>query len=145
MMQHNNIIEEIRNEAKALGACPLADELDSMASLSKLMFTPQGIEFLQKNKQYPTIEECREIGKISRRYGIYVDCPNMAISGTNRAAFVGNTNAKVSCRGTSSIFTYIVMKGASLVVNASKYAVVRIHNLGGNVGIINDGTAKILM
>lgn len=145
MMQNNKIIEKIREEAKSLGACDLVEELVSMTSLSKLMFTPQGIEFLQKNRQYPTLDECREIGKYTRRYGIYVDCSNMSMSGTYRAAFVGDTNAEVSCEGTTSIFTYIVMKGATLTVNASKYAVVRIYNIDGNVTIANDGTAKILM
>ena len=144
MNRTNDTVERIREEARELGACEKADEIRGWRTLSRLMLSPQGLEFLQKHPGWPSIDVYRANKHAVRHYGIYVDQQAGRIDKVQQAAFVGKTDCTVIAQGTSTTHIFVVMHGAKLTIEASNYAVIRIYNLGGTIDIRNDGTARIL-
>jgi hypothetical protein len=137
-------INNIKLDALNNGACDKICEVTDYASLVKLFFSPQGREFCEKNN-FPTLEYFKAIAKDVKPYNVFVDMSYLELYNRPYVALVGKTHARVVARGVDTVYTIILMHGASAVIDAGHYAVVKIVNIsGGDVTIHNDKTAKIL-
>lgn len=137
-------IKTIREEARRMGACNLADKVHDWQSLARILLSAQGLEFVQKNQGDELMALFRAHGAAVADYGIMVDAGQVEVTKTRRAAFVGETSATVEAEGTEKAYVLAAIGGARLTVKASGYAVIRLYNIGGEVSIENDGTAIIL-
>ncbi len=111
--------------ARKLNLCAMFKGNETLEELIALMFSPQGAEFLT-TYDFPDIATFRKFKKYHpERLGVYIDCGNIAISEPKKAFMVGNTTAQIKCDKTQSN-RIIAMCGASVSVEASGYAVVKI-------------------
>ena len=96
-----------------------------MEEMISLMFSSQGAEFLT-TYGFPDIETFRKFKKYNpERFGVYIDCGKISLPGVQRAFLVGNTQADMKCDQTA-LYRIIAMHGASVEIEASGYAVVKI-------------------
>lgn len=138
-------LEHIKSEAVGMGACKLVDSIKSWKTLVSTIMSPQGVEFIEKHNDERVMGLFRAYKGHVQRFGIHVDSCRIIRAKTQCGAFIGkSTIGFAECMGTEGIYTYLVMDGAKLIVNAGKYAVVRLYNLGGSIEVNNDGTARIL-
>lgn len=137
-------IKQIKAELTDMGACEKVNTIMGWKSLASLVMKPQGIEFIAKHDSERLMGLFRAYRGRLREHGVYVDCGKVRQHKLQHAAFIGDCEVVANCHGNHAIFTYMVMGGARITVNASGWSVVRIYNLGGEVSVTNDGTAKIL-
>lgn len=145
MNSNRLMVEYIKSEARKHGACDLVDKVLGWKTLSDAMKSPQGIEFMEKNSGKEWMKRLlRDYKAHLRRFCIHVDEGQVVARNVPYEAIVGNTKADITCSGTDTPYTIMVMDGGSVTLQAEEYAVIRVYNLGGEVTITNDGTAKIL-
>ena len=114
-----------RDVAEKLNVCNMFKGTESMEEMISLMFSAQGSEFLT-TYGFPDIETFRMFKKYHpERFGVYIDCGKINLSGVQRAFLVGNTQAEIKCDQTA-LYRIILMHGASAEIEASGYAVVKI-------------------
>ena len=136
-------IDNIKAKALRIGACDLVSDVEDFASLAKLFFSPQGREFCERHN-FPTMTLARRIKTKIKPYDIYVDAGEMT-STKHRIALIGNTHAKVVAKGTEAVYMIILMHGATVEIDASNYAVIKVINIsGGEVAIHKDNTTRLL-
>lgn len=137
-------IRDVINNATALGACGKTAHINNWQELAHLFFTPQGLEFCQKNN-FPSIDICRAIKTDILSHNVFVDCGNINIENQKNVCVAGNTYATIKCSENSFVHKIIMMHGAKAKIYASNYAVIRIVKLGeGDVDIQKDNTVVIL-
>lgn len=137
-------INDIKTKALTIGACDKICGVTDYASLVKLFFSPQGQEFCEANN-FPTHSYFKAIKNDVKPYNVFVDCGDMTIANIPHIALVGKTHANIRLSGLDSVYTVMLMHGATAHVEASNYAVIKIVNIsGGDVAIHNDNTTKIL-
>lgn len=141
-------MNELKKYLNGLGACNLKEEVDSLESAVRMMFTPQGREFCVKTG-FPTLEFLRKHKEeLNAMQGVFIDsgsislqshdsqCPNLLISGA--------TKANIHVSNPNTLHRIIVAHNAHITLCAEDYAVVTVTKLGNaEFEIINDGTAKI--
>lgn len=141
-------MEELKRYLNGLGACNLKEEVDSLESALRMMFTPQGREFCV-NTGFPTIEFLREHKEeLKAMPGVYIDCGNITIqspdSNTPNQFISGNSQAILRISKPTILHHVIVAHNASLTLHAGEYAVVTVTVIWEcDVNVINDGTAKV--
>lgn len=139
-----NKINDIKATALSIGACDKICKVTDYASLVKLFFSPQGQEFCETNN-FPTHSYFKVIKKDVKPHNVFVDCGQISIFNTPQIALVGKTHAKIKVSGLDSVYTVMLMHGATAEIEASDYAVLKIVNIsGGEVAIHNDNTTRIL-
>lgn len=130
--------------AQKLGACEMFHGNETLEELIKLMFTPQGIEFLT-TYNFPDIETLRLFKKYHpERFGVYIDCGKISLSEVRKVFLIGDTTAKVKYREIAGNRLFL-MHGAHASVVASGYSVVKIEkDSSSKVEYIAQDDAKIL-
>ena len=138
------MLDDILKSASALGACERLDKVKNFHSLTSLFFTPQGLEFCQKNN-FPPLEVFRAHKSDVSDCDIYVDCGSIKLDRRKYICLAGDTSAEIEASGVDFVHTVILMHGARATVNASNYAVLKIVNISGSeVKINKDKTVVVL-
>lgn len=120
------VIRQIYAQAKLLGACQLFKGSEkTVADIVRLFQTPQGIEFCMKN-HFPNMATFRLFKPHNvEKYGIYIDAGAITLKNPARAILIGRTAATVFC-DTTERHDIILLHGSKAIVQASKWAVVRV-------------------
>lgn len=125
-------IDEILHEALQLGACNKSNGVTDWKTLVWLFFTPQGIEFCQKNN-FPTLEMFRDIKEEVEGFNVFVDAGVQKRSNDSCVALIGpKTKGELVFDDNTKVHKVIVMHGAKLDIVLRNYAVVRLINIGDN-------------
>ena len=133
-------VKDILTKAGLLGACQQSGKATDWKSLVWLFFSPQGREFC-KEHNYPTLEMFRQMKDNVRPYGVHVE-EDVKLRNEDAAIIAGNAELEYS--GVDKAYKVILMHGAKARIKLSRYAVVRIENIGGSYELENDGTGKPL-
>ena len=137
-------IKDIMHEAIDLGACEKTSSVSSWKTLAWLFFSPQGVEFCQKNN-FPTLPMFRKMDEEIASNCIFVDKGVINRSNDSSIAVIGDTDARLTFDDPTKVHKVIVMHGARVFIVARNYAVVRLINIGDNkVAYSKDNTAVIL-
>lgn len=132
------------HEAIDLGACEKTSSVSSWKTLAWLFFSPQGVEFCQKNN-FPTLSMFRQMDEEIASNCIFVDKGVINRSNDSSIAVIGDTDARLTFDDPTKVHKVIVMHGARVFIVARNYAVVRLVNIGDNkVAYSKDNTAVIL-
>lgn len=125
-------IDEILQKALQLGACNKSNGVTDWKTLVWLFFTPQGIEFCQKNN-FPTLEMFREIKEEVEGFNVFVNAGVQKRSNDSCVALIGpKTKGELVFDDNTKVHKVIVMHGAKLDIVLRNYAVVRLINIGDN-------------
>lgn len=124
-------INDIIDNGKDAGACELLKDGMSLNALASLLFTPQGIEFCQK-ENFPYHADLRALSKdfpeLHHR-GIFIDYGT--ISTSRRKVFAsGQTIVECTCKHPKYIYNIVLAHGAHAIVKASDFAVVNVYSVG---------------
>ena len=143
-MDKENLLKEIYQDGKALGACSAFSEAKTVKEIVDELFTPQGIEFCLKLR-FPTLDVFRQFDKEEvKQYGVYIDCGEIEVTDPQRVFLVGNTKATIKCAKTQNNSIYL-MHGASVSVIASGFAIVRVEgDKKSHISYIQNDHAKVL-
>ena len=130
--------------AQKLAECTMFKGTEDLEQLIKLMFTPQGIEFLTRYI-FPNLATFRKFKKYHpERFGVYIDCGDISLSEARRVFLVGNSSATLSYRETAGN-RVCLMHGARASIIASGYAVVKIeHDAKSSVSYITSDKAIVI-
>lgn len=125
-------IDEILQKALSLGACNKSNGVTDWRTLVWLFFTPQGIEFCEKNN-FPTLEMFKQIKDDVEAYNVFVNAGVQKRSNDSCVALIGpKTKGELVYDDNSKVHKVIVMHGAKVDIVARNYAVVRLINIGDN-------------
>ena len=132
-----------RELAHKLAECKMFKGTEDLEELIKLMFTPQGIEFLTSNN-FPDISIFRKFKKYHpERLGVYIDCGEISLVEQRRVFLVGDTSATLSYEETAGNRVYL-MHGARAAIIAKGFAVVKVeHDTSSDVSIIKQENAIV--
>lgn len=142
------IMEELRRYLNGLGACDLKDDVDSLESAIRMMFTPQGREFCIKTG-FPTIEFLRKHKEeLNTIPGVFIDegrvSPSCIPDNVTNILISGDTKAYLYISKPIHLHKIIVAHSAKLDLSAEDFAVATITEIGKvQTEISNDGTAKV--
>lgn len=138
-------INEIMHEAIDLGACEKTNSVSSWKTLAWLFFSPQGIEFCQKNN-FPTLSMFRQMDDEIASNCVFVDAGVVQRNNDSAIAIIGNTDARLVFDDPTKVHKVIVMHGARVFIVARNYAVVKLVDIGDDnkVFVNKDNTAVIL-
>lgn len=136
-------MDELKKYLNGLGACSLKGEVDSLESAIRMMFTPQGREFCIKTG-FPTLDFLRKHKEeLNAIPGVFIDCGYTYISSRHNVLAAGDTALTLMADKPTAIYKPIAMHGATVVINASCYAVVLAAEIKAGIEVFNDGTAKV--
>lgn len=135
------MIANVIAEAKLKGACGRIDDVQSVASLAELMFSPQGREFCQ-NTKFLRVDRLNHIVTEAEEYNVFIGKQNI-ITTSHKSAFIGS-KGRVLCSGTEAIYNIIVADNSHVEIVATNYAVVMVTSINGTYNITKDNTARIL-
>lgn len=129
--------------AQKLADCTMFKGTEDLEQLIRLMFTPQGIEFLTQYN-FPDLATFRKFKKYHpERFGVYIDCGEISLSEARRVFLVGNSSATLNYRETAGNRVYL-MHGARASIIASGYAVIKIeHDAKSSVSYITNDKAIV--
>lgn len=141
-------MKELRRYLNGLGACNLKDDVDSLESAIRMMFTPQGREFCVK-AGFPTRELLRKHkDELNAIPGVFIDegkiGPSFIPDNVKSILISGDTKAFLYVSKPIHLHKIIVAHNAKLDLLAEDFAVATITVIGeAQIEISNDGTAKI--
>ncbi len=134
--------KEFFDMAGRLGACRLLHGTESKEDLMRLLLTPQGTEFCTKNN-FPSMAQLQQFkGETAERMGIFIDT-DTELTNPVKVFLAGRTRAVLHFDAIGR-YNVILMHGAEAEIHASNYAVVFVKNVGGEVKIVKDNTARVL-
>lgn len=137
-------VSDIMKQALESGACGKSKGVSDWKTLCWLFFTPQGLEFCEKNN-FPSIEDFREIKSNISDFGVFVDGGEITRSNDGNIALIGETNARLVFDDNTKMHKVVLMHGAKAFIVVRNYAVVRLINIGDcEVNIHKDKTSVIL-
>lgn len=111
--------------ARKLGSCQMFTGEESLEEMIRLMFSPQGAEFLT-TYNFPDIATFRKFKKYHpEQFGVYIDSGEIALRDVKNVFLVGNTTARLKYAQLQGN-RLILMCGASAHVEASGFAVLKI-------------------
>lgn len=117
------LAEEYRN-------CKLFNGTEDLKELVGLMTSPQGSEVCL-TYQFPDIADLRQVKAFSpERYGLYIDAGEITLRNPEKVVFAGRTSATVIYDGLERYEAFL-MHGATAAINASGWAVVKVHSSQG--------------
>lgn len=135
------MIANLITEAKSKGACGRIDDIQSVASLAELMFSPQGREFCEKTK-FLRVDRLNHIASEAEEYNVFIGKQNI-ITTAHTTAFIGS-RGRVLCSGTDAIYNIIIADNSHVEIVATEYAVVLVTSINSSYNITKDKTARIL-
>lgn len=137
------IMKELRRYLNGLGACDLKDDVDSLESAIRMMFTPQGREFCIKTG-FPTIEFLRKHkDELNTIPGVYIDAGLVRTHDEHEVLAAGDSAVTFYADKPDALYKVIAMHGATAYIRASGYAVATGTDIKGDIMCKNDGTAKV--
>lgn len=137
-------VSQIMEQALLNGACGKSKGVSDWKTLCWLFFTPQGIEFCEKNN-FPSLPDFREMDDSISDFGVFVDKGTMNRTNDGNIALIGKTDCTLVYDDNTKVHKVILMHGAKAFIVARNYAVVRLINIGGcEVNIHKDKTSVIL-
>lgn len=143
-MTEKEIIKEVCDNARKLGACRLIDTINDIEILSKYIFTPQGLEFCIIH-EFPALFVLQQHKEIIEKYGYFVDCGNISRSNDVNIVIAGDTCGELTFDDPTCLHKIILMHGARVKINASNYVVLQVYQIGKcHLEINKDQTAIIL-
>lgn len=111
--------------AQRLSECAMFTGDETFEEMISMMFSARGSEFLTKFR-FPDLDTFRKFIKYHpENHGIYIDCGKIALRDVKNIFVVGNTAASVKCEETA-LYRVILMHGASAVIEASGYSVLKV-------------------
>ncbi|ROT19572.1 hypothetical protein EEL53_10020 [Muribaculaceae bacterium Isolate-114 (HZI)] len=143
-------MEELKRYLNGLGACDLKDNVDSLESAIRMMFTPQGREFCVKTG-FPTLEFLRKHKEeLNAIPGVFIDdgriTPSFIPDNVTNILISGDTKAYLCVSKPTHLHKIIVAYNAKLCLSAEVFAVATITEIGEvHTEIANDGTAKVII
>ena len=138
------MLDEILKSASALGACERLHKVKNFHSLASLFFSPQGLEFCQKNN-FPSLRIFQAHKNEISGNDMYAECGFIKLDKRKYMCLVGNTSAEIEASGVEFVHTVVLMHGAKATINASNYAGLKIVNISGSeVKINRDNTVVVL-
>lgn len=124
MAQAQSELNGFHELAYKLGACSMFKGDENLQELIRLMFTPQGMEFMTRFG-FPSLSTFRKFKKYNpEQFGVYIDKGNIELCETRKVFLVGNTSAVLKYRETAGN-RVCIMHGASAVIIAGGYAVIK--------------------
>jgi hypothetical protein len=125
-MTTEQIIEAIKQQARAIGACDKLVGTEDLAALARLIMTPAGMEFCINNRfpAGPTWRQLKQVADLTQ-YGIYVDAGNIELTNPDNVLIVGRTTATITCNGKGRR-NINVLRDASVIAIAYDWTVVRV-------------------
>jgi hypothetical protein len=97
---------------------------EDFKELAALFTSTQGLLFCTENN-FPNLATFRLFRSIHpEQYGIYIDAGEITLNNPENAILIGRTNATILCDDNTRHYV-VTMHGASAIVIASKWAVVR--------------------
>lgn len=143
-MIEKEIIKEVCDSARNLGACKLIDSIRDIEELSKYIFTPQGLEFCIIH-EFPALSVLQRHKDIIEKYGYFVDCGHISRNNDTNIVLAGDTVGELSYDNPTCLHKIILMHGASVKINASNYVVLQVYQIGKcHLEINKDQTVIIL-
>jgi len=140
MQEHE---KHIHKQALALSACARIKGWETTDELAALFFTAQGLEFAKRWK-FPALADLRPFrGQSAARVGFYIDSPISARNEEKIAIAGPGSTAVLEYDDGSKLHTVVVMHGAKAKIIASRYAVVSVVNIGGDIETIEQDRAII--
>lgn len=131
-------------QALLKGACEKSNGVSDWKTLVWLFFTPQGLEFCEKN-DFPDIEMFREIKYGLEGLNVYVDSGEINRYNDLNLALIGNTQGRIIFDDNTKVHKVVLMHGAKAFIVVRNYAVVRLINIGDcEANIHKDKTSVIL-
>lgn len=122
--------------ADRISVCTMFKGTENLDDAASLVFSAQGSEFMTRFG-FPSLDTFRSFLKFNpEKYGAYIDKGKIALSGEKRILLVGNTIARIKCDETA-LYRIILMHGASAVIDASGYSVVKVEKDGVSSHDIN--------
>ncbi len=113
--------------AQKLAACQMFAGYEDLEDLIRLMFTPQGIEFMT-SFDFPDIDTFRKFKPYNpERFGVYIDSGHISLTEARNVFLVGDTTAELKYRQTARNRAYL-MCGARATIVASGYSVVKVES-----------------
>ncbi len=111
--------------ARKLAACNLFKGDEDIATLARLLTSPQGIEFCL-SANFPNLATFRLFKPFDpERFNIYIDAGDITLQNPEKAVLIGRTTATIRCDKCQGS-TIVTMHGAAATVLASGWAVVRV-------------------
>lgn len=140
-----NIIKNIYEQAKALGACDLfTGQEKTVDDIVKLFLSTKGMEFCQRN-HFPNLATFRLFkGYGVQKYGIYIDAGSITLRNPKRAILVGRTVANIRCDTLERHEVYL-FQAACATINASGWSVVSVQGVRGTQVIKNVAEHAIIL
>lgn len=136
-------MEELKKYLNRYGACDLKDEVDSLESAIRMMFTPQGREFCIKTG-FPTLDFLRKHKeRLNAIHGVYIDTGLVRAHDEHEVLVAGDSAVTFFADKPDALYKVISMHGAPAYIRASGYAVVTGTDINGDIMYQNDGTAQI--
>lgn len=137
-------VSDVMSQALLKGACEKSNGVSDWKTLSWLFFSPQGLEFCEKNN-FPSIDVFKEIKNDVSSFNIYVDNGETNRYNDANIALIGDTQGQLIYDYNTKAHKVVLMHGAKAFIVARNYAVVRLVNIGNcEVKIHKDKTALIL-
>lgn len=116
----------LHNVAERYRQCNLFKGTErTVEELANVFTSPQGLEFCMRY-HFPNMATFRLFkGSGAEKYGIYIDAGTITLKNPDKAILIGHTSATIYC-DTLEKHVITLLHGAKAVVNASKWAVVRV-------------------
>lgn len=137
------MIDDIKQILANKKACALSELITDYDSAIKLIYTSQGREFCKKHS-FPGILLWRKhLSELEHIDDLFID-KGEVYSSSHSVIAVGETSINLTAGFPDKLYIIVAMHGAKVHINASKYAVVTVLNIGAEIETENDGTALIV-
>ena len=134
----------LHNLAEAYRLCSMFKGNETVEELAALYKTPQGVEFCMRY-HFPNLATIRTFKKERARFGIYFDAGNITLHAPkDKVLLIGRTTATVNCSETRN-YNVVCMHGGKVIVNASKWAVVRVEAENGCTVVRNISENAVIL
>lgn len=126
------IIQNIYEQAKAIGACDyFTGKERTLEDIVTLLKSNKGREFCMQNR-FPSLATFRLFKPFEpEKLGVYIDRGVVTLHNPKNIVLVGRTTAVISYDSNKELHKVMVMQGASAVINAAGWSVVRAEGVQG--------------
>lgn len=133
------------NLAAAYRDCKMFKGNESIEQLANLYKSTQGVEFCMRY-HFPNLSTLRTFKRERpERFGIYIDAGNITLDEPkDKVLLIGRTTAVVNCSETRR-YNIVCLHGGKAVVNASKWAVVRVEAENGTTVVRNISDNAVIL
>lgn len=133
------------NLAAAYRDCKMFKGSENIEQLASLYKSTQGVEFCMRY-HFPNLATLRSFkGQRPERFGIYIDAGNITIEEPkDKVLLIGRTTAVVNCAERRR-YNIVCLHGGKAIVNASKWAVVRVETENGCTVVRNISENAIIL